>query len=134
MLHIKLMGIMKCSNMKANVLPSDPHPYPRGQKVKILLFQNMAMLHIRFIGITKCCNMVANIYPTDSPTPTLGMGSTFNFFRTWSCCISNSVLPGDTSDSRNSSLCFVCLFDLILYVPPTIFQLTGAGLPGLNQY
>ena len=30
--------------------------------------------------------------------------------------------------------CFVCLFDLILYVHSTIFQLCGTGLPGLNQY
>ena len=28
----------------------------------------------------------------------------------------------------------VCLFDLILYVPSTIFQLNRNGLPGLNQY
>ena len=27
-----------------------------------------------------------------------------------------------------------CLFDLILYVHSTIFQLCGTGLPGLNQY
>ena len=26
------------------------------------------------------------------------------------------------------------LFDLIIYVPSTIFQLCRAGLPGLNQY
>ena len=26
------------------------------------------------------------------------------------------------------------LFDLILYVHSTIFQLCGTGLPGLNQY
>ena len=26
------------------------------------------------------------------------------------------------------------LFDLILYVNSTIFQLCGTGLPGLNQY
>ena len=25
---------------------------------------------------------------------------------------------------------FVCLFNLILYVPPTIFQLKGTDLPG----
>ena len=31
-------------------------------------------------------------------------------------------------------ICFVCLFDLTLYVPSTIFQLKGTGLPGLNQY
>ena len=29
---------------------------------------------------------------------------------------------------------FVCLFDLILYVHSTIFQLCGTSLPGLNQY
>ena len=29
---------------------------------------------------------------------------------------------------------FVCLFDLILYVHSTIFQLCGTDLPGLNQY
>ena len=29
---------------------------------------------------------------------------------------------------------FVCLFDMILYVHSTIFQLCGTGLPGLNQY
>ena len=31
-------------------------------------------------------------------------------------------------------LVFVCLFDLILYFPSTIFQLGRDGLPGLNQY
>ena len=31
-------------------------------------------------------------------------------------------------------LSFVYLFDLILYVHSTIFQLCGTGLPGLNQY
>ena len=29
---------------------------------------------------------------------------------------------------------FVCLFDLILYVHSTIFQLCGTVLPGFNQY
>ena len=29
---------------------------------------------------------------------------------------------------------FVCLFDLILYVPSTIFSYKGTSLPGLNQY
>ena len=29
---------------------------------------------------------------------------------------------------------FVCLFDSILYVPSTIFQLNRNSLPGLNQY
>ena len=29
---------------------------------------------------------------------------------------------------------FVCLFDFILYVHSTIFQLCGTVLPGFNQY
>ena len=29
---------------------------------------------------------------------------------------------------------FVCLFDLVLYVHSTIFQLCGTVLPGFNQY
>ena len=29
---------------------------------------------------------------------------------------------------------FFFLFDLILYVPSTIFSYKGTGLPGLNQY
>ena len=33
----------------------------------------------------------------------------------------------------NAQVDFV-LFDLILYVHSTIFQLCGTGLPGLNQY
>ena len=38
---------------------------------------------------------------------------------------------GNSSDKKG----FVfCLFDLILYVPSTIFQIYGTGLPGLNQY
>ena len=31
-------------------------------------------------------------------------------------------------------LYFCFLFDLILYIHSTIFQLCGTGLPGLNQY
>ena len=31
-------------------------------------------------------------------------------------------------------LVLICLFDFILYVHSTIFQLCGTGLPGLNQY
>ena len=28
-LHIKLKGITKCSNMVANILPEEPHLFPR---------------------------------------------------------------------------------------------------------
>ena len=34
----------------------------------------------------------------------------------------------------NGSQVIFVLFDLILYVPSTIFQLCRTGLPGLNQY
>ena len=36
-------------------------------------------------------------------------------------------------DQTIRQFCFV-LFDLILYVHSTIFQLCGTNLPGLNQY
>ena len=54
MLHIKFIEITKCSNMVANILPADPSPtpYPRGQKVKIQVFQNNVMMHIKLKGIT----------------------------------------------------------------------------------
>ena len=35
---------------------------------------------------------------------------------------------------RFPTMWYVCLFDLILYVHSTIFQLCGTCLPGLNQY
>ena len=53
-LHIKLNGITKCSNMVANILPADPPPPDPGvevQKVKIPLIKNMVMLHIKLKGI-----------------------------------------------------------------------------------
>ena len=47
MLHIKLKGITKCSNMVANILAEDPPPPPpTDPRVKIQLLQNMVMLHI----------------------------------------------------------------------------------------
>ena len=52
MLHIKFIGTTKRSTIVANILPADPPPpYPRDQKVKIQL-QNNVMLHITFKGIT----------------------------------------------------------------------------------
>ena len=57
MLHIKLKGITGAAtcNMVANIMPTDtspPPPDPGGQKVKIQLFQNMAILHIKLNAIT----------------------------------------------------------------------------------
>ena len=36
--------------------------------------------------------------------------------------------------AHSNNFMFVCLFDLILYVHSTIFQLCGTVLPGFNQY
>ena len=48
--------------------PSSRHdPRGWGQKVKVQLFQNMAMLHIKFKGITNYTDKVANIFPADPP-------------------------------------------------------------------
>ena len=44
----QIKGNHQCSSMVANDLPADP-PDPKGQKVKIQLFQNMVILHIKFI-------------------------------------------------------------------------------------
>ena len=76
LLHIKLKGITKCSNMVANYFASKNHPSPYdpgglGVNVEIELFQNMVMLHIKLKGITKCSSMVAiYILPTDAYPPT----------------------------------------------------------------
>ena len=40
----------------------------------------------------------------------------------------------ETAHESDSFDIFICLFDLILCVNSTIFQLCGTGLPGLNQY
>ena len=70
MLDIEYIVITKCSNMVANILPTDPPPtYPSGQKVKIYLFQNMVTLHINVFGITKCNKTCSNILPADPPFP-----------------------------------------------------------------
>ena len=48
----------------------------------------------------------------------------------------NMSIPSHTPSAESCChllLLFVCLFDLILYVHSTIFQLCGTGLPGLNQ-
>ena len=41
-------------------------------------------------------------------------------------CLNNAEL--------RSEIYGICLFDLILYVPSTVFQLRRDGLSGLNQY
>ena len=60
-------------------------------KVNFFRTQNMVMLPIRLKGIIK--NLLQSPPPPDPskslPPPTLGTGSKANFFRTWSCCISD---------------------------------------------
>ena len=77
MLHIKFIGITKCSNMVANILPADPSPppYSRNQKVKIQLFQNNIMLLIKLKGITNAATWSQMFYLQTPPPPILGMGS-----------------------------------------------------------
>ena len=105
--------------MVANILLADLPPLdPRGQTVKIQLFQNMLMLPIKLKGIKKYSNMVANILHTDPPlTPhsldLLVKRSKFHFFRTWSCCISNSL------ESRN-----ILTWKQLFYTQPSPSPLT----------
>ena len=48
----------------------------------------------------------------------------------------NWLQRSSADDLVGKEMSFVCLilFDLILYVHSTIFQLCGTVLPGLNQY
>ena len=48
--------------------------------------------------------------------------------------VRSSLLHKDVSQGINSHVLFVCLIDLILYVPSTIVQLNRDSLPGLNQH
>ena len=50
-------------------------------------------------------------------------------------CHQNSSSVNKVATKLNKDIAdLFCLFDLILYVHSTIFQLCGTGLPGLNQY
>ena len=44
---------------------TQPHPQPRGQKVKFQLFPNNVKLHIKLKGITNAATWSANILPAD---------------------------------------------------------------------
>ena len=84
----------ECSSMSRSIMPADPYPTPTPNpltlKVKIQLFSEHGHVAYQIKEFYKCSNMVANILPADSPDPGDGVNrSKFNFFRTWSCCISN---------------------------------------------
>ena len=74
MLHIKLNGITKCSNMVPNILlPDTPPPDPRGQNST---FSEQCNVAYQIKGNHECSNMVTTILPVDPPLPlTLGLGS-----------------------------------------------------------
>ena len=78
--------------------PLTPIPWPWDQKVNIQLFKNMVRLHIKLNH--ECRDVVANILPPDPSNhkQILGVGSNvkINFFKTWSCCISNKITNAET--------------------------------------
>ena len=84
MLHIKLTGIMKFSNMVVNILPADPPPPPtlRGQKVKFhYFFSEQCHVAYQIKGNHEYSYLVANIFPhTPYPPPkgSTGQNSTFS--------------------------------------------------------
>ena len=51
----QINGNRKCSNMVANILPTNPPHDPVGgfKRSKFNFLQNMVILHIKFRGITK---------------------------------------------------------------------------------
>ena len=79
MLHIEPNGSQNVATI-SKYFAHRPPPNPRGQKVKIQLFQNNVILHIEIKGIRKCSNMVANVLPADPPDPGVGLkGSKFHY-------------------------------------------------------
>ena len=92
MLHIKFIGIRKCSNMVANILPSDPHPPPphltQGVKrSKFNFFRTMSCCISKLKGITNAATW-SQIFYLQTREPGDGFNrSKVNFFRRWSCCL-----------------------------------------------
>ena len=49
----QIKGNQEYSNMVATIFPTDPPLDPKGQNIKIQLFQNMVMFYLKLKGITK---------------------------------------------------------------------------------
>ena len=80
-------GNHEFSNRIATILPTDQPPTrPLGWDQNSS-FSEHGHVAYQIKGNHECSNMVATILPADSPHPTLW--SKFNFFRAWSCCISD---------------------------------------------
>ena len=71
MLHIKLKGITKCSNMVANILSADPPPQMTlgdGSIGQNSTFSEQGHIAYQIKGSHKCCNMLSNTVP-QTPSP-----------------------------------------------------------------
>ena len=71
----------KYSNMVAEICPQTPSLDPACQKVNIQTFSENTHVTYQIKWKNECSNIVANILLADKPG--------FNFFRLWSCWISN---------------------------------------------
>ena len=81
----QIKGIHICNNTVVNILLLDPPPDPGAGSIgQFSTFSEHGHVAYQIKGDHKCSN-------TDPP-PTLKEGSKFNFFRIWSCCISNKRL------------------------------------------
>ena len=70
-------------------LPTTPTPSMGSVGKKSVFFSVHGHVTYQIKENHKCSNMVANILPADTLDPGDGVNrSKFNFFRTWSCCIS----------------------------------------------
>ena len=91
-LHIKLKGITKCSSMVANILPTDPSlTLGMGSIGQNSTFSVLGHVAYQIISNHQM-QLHGSKYFARRPLPDPWDGvnrSKFNFFRTWSCCISN---------------------------------------------
>ena len=73
MLHIRLKGIMQCSNLVSKIFPADPPPPSRpwgmGSKVRNSTLSEYGHVAYQIKGNHDCSNMVANILPADPHPP-----------------------------------------------------------------
>ena len=74
MLHIKVNGIKKYSNMVASILHADPRPPTHltkgmGSIGKNLTFSEQGYVAYQIKENHECSNMVPNILPADPPPP-----------------------------------------------------------------